>query len=334
MRSCICASCTLFLLPFNETYFIMKFINDIIRRHVATLRIIPMLAVAAVMLAACGDDDNGTSGSGSSSRQSNNANANPNTRKELRLLEFPRVKGDDNNLIIVHSTAQYGINYSIEWDCEKRAQRWTCYEMHKGNNVSNWRRYNWYSTSWNGDPFQEDPDIPAIYNVTLYDHVGDGFDRGHICASQDRMCSREVNEQTFYLSNMQPQYNAFNAGIWADMEGQVRRWNRDSFRDTLYICKGGTIDKEEQILMYSNKGLVVPKYFFMAVLCKNTEGYKAMAFWIEHTNESRKNDALSKYVISIDRLESMTGIDFFCNLPDDIEYKVERNVYPQSWGIK
>lgn len=81
-----------FLLPFNETYFIMKFINDIIRRHVATLRIIPMLAVAAVMLAACGDDDNGTSGNGSSSRQSNNANANTNTREELRLLEFPRVK--------------------------------------------------------------------------------------------------------------------------------------------------------------------------------------------------------------------------------------------------
>ena len=206
----------------------MKFINDIIRRHVATLRIIPLLAVAAVMLAACGDDDNGTSGNGSSSRQSNNANANPNTREELRLLEFPRVKGDDNNLIIVHSTAQYGINYSIEWDCQKRAQRWTCYEMHKGNNVSNWSRNNWYSTSWNGDPFQEDRDIPDMYNVTLYDHVGDGFDRGHICASQDRMCSREVNEQTFYLSNMQPQYNAFNAGIWADMEGQVRRWNRDS----------------------------------------------------------------------------------------------------------
>ena len=72
----------------------------------------------------------------------------------------------------------------------------------------------------------------------------------------------------------------------------------------------------------------------MALLCKNTEGYKAMAFWIEHKVGTDDGNALKQYVISIDELEQLTDIDFFCNLPDDVEESVEKNVYPMSWGFK
>ena len=279
----------------------------------------------------CGDDDN--TDSSSATTQVTNFNKNPEKNENYLRLEFPKIKDDNNNLIVVHSTQQYGVNYSIEWDCKKRAQRWTCYAMYAKNSVVNWSRGRWNNTEWNGDPFQEDPDIPASYNVTLYDHVGDGFDRGHICPSQDRLCSREANEQTFYLSNMHPQYNAFNTGVWEKMEQKVRSWNTNQFRDTLYICKGGTIDKNEQVLMISNKGLIVPKYFFMAVLCKNSQGYKTIGFLVEHTNTTYNNQPLSNYVVSIDQLEQFTGIDFFCNLPDEIENKVEKNVTNVIWGL-
>lgn len=284
-----------------------------------------------VFFCSCGDDDN--TDSSSAIPQVTNFNKNSEKNENYLRLEFPKIKDDNNNLIVVHSTQQYGVNYSIEWDCKKRAQRWTCYAMYAKNSVVNWSRGRWNNTEWNGDPFQEDPDIPASYNVTLYDHVGDGFDRGHICPSQDRLCSREANEQTFYLSNMHPQYNAFNTGVWEKMEQKVRSWNTNQFRDTLYICKGGTIDKNEQVLMISNKGLIVPKYFFMAVLCKNSQGYKAIGFLVEHTNTTYNNQPLSNYVVSIDQLEQFTGIDFFCNLPDEIENKVEKNVTNVIWGL-
>jgi endonuclease G len=55
---------------------------------------------------------------------------------------------------------------------------------------------------------------------------------------------------------------------------------------------------------------------------------------VEHLNEDRKNDSLIQYVVSIDELERLTGIDFFCNLPDDIEETAERMVFPNSWGLK
>ena len=47
----------------------------------------------------------------------------------------------------------------------------------------------------------------------------------------------------------------------------------------------------------------------------------------------RDGDKLSKYAISIDELERRTSIDFFCNLPDDIENEVEAAFSPNAWGF-
>jgi endonuclease G len=292
-------------------------------------KIIYLFFIPFVVISCGNDDDNSTS-----NETSTNANANIATSTNVvRRLEFPHLsKG--NNIVLVHTTSEYGINYSVEWDCIKKSQRWTVYEMYNSNSVSNWKRSDWYDTEWNGDPFQEDPNLPVGYRTTLDMYRGSGYNRGHLCPSADRLENQEANEQTFYLSNMQPQKYNFNGKLWAVMEQQVRNWNKASFRDTLYVVKGGTIDKANQVLGYTASGLLIPKYFFMAILCKNTEGYKALAFWAEHIDEDHSSDALVNYAISIDKLESLTGIDFFCNLPDDIENKVEANTYPASWGLK
>ena len=99
----------------------------------------------------------------------------------------------------------------------------------------------------------------------------------------------------------------------------------------MYVCKGGTIGDELNIIERVKGQLIVPKYFYMAILYKNSEGYKALAFWALNENVDRSKDDLKKYVISIDKLEELTGIDFFCNLPDDVENKVEAATYTQSW---
>ena len=79
--------------------------------------------------------------------------------------------------------------------------------------------------------------------------------------------------------------------------------------------------------------LIVPKYFFMALLEKNANGYKALAFWTEHLNHTVPNAHLADYAITIDALEEKTGIDFFCNLPDDTEDKVEKSLSLISWAL-
>ena len=246
---------------------------------------------------------------------------------ELSRLEVPHVMGG-NSQTLVHSVAGYGVNMIIEWDRSLRSQRWTCYQMHAANIATNWARNN-----WDQEPFQPDPMLEEGVRTELIDYRGTGFDRGHILPSADRLNSQEANEQTFYLSNMQPQYHVFNSGIWEKMENFVRNKGKDAnFRDILYICKGGTIDNALQRLPNTNTGLIVPKYFFMAMLCEKGNGYKAMAFWVEHKQEAQ-DGTLRTYAVSIDQLEALTGIDFFCNLPDDIEDKVEASVAFSEWGL-
>ena len=289
-----------------------------------------MFAVA-LMFSSCGSDNED---SDTSSTRNDNVNVvTASMPAEITRLEFPKVKGG-NNLVIVHratlnsKTGETGVNYSLEWDCGKKSQRWSCYEMYRGITATNTNRYY-------GDPqYPQDESVPEAYRFTSDPYWGTGYNHGHICPSADRLGSSEANYQTFFLSNMQPQVSGFNAGIWESMEKQVRIWNRNDFRDTLYVCKGGTIDNSDQIITTTANGLIVPKYYFMAILCKNSLGYKAIGLWAEH--KSNNDDVVANYVVSIDQLEQLTGIDFFCNLPDGIEKSVEGlsvDNIKRVWGL-
>lgn len=84
-----------------------------------------------------------------------------------------------------------------------------------------WRcRTKRYESSSNQYPF--DPLLPEAVSPAKDYYRRSGYDHGHICPSADRLCTREANIQTFYLTNMQPQIHAFNTGVWEEMETKVR----------------------------------------------------------------------------------------------------------------
>ncbi len=259
-------------------------------------------------------------------------------------LEVPAVK--DHSMFIVHTTKKYGVTYTEEWDKEQKTQRWAAYSITDLNAVSYWSRKNWVGTIWkgayyDGDPFQEDSVIPMMYRTRLADYYNSGFTRGHIVNSADRVMSQHSNGQTFYLSNMQPQLYNFNSGIWLSMENwlHILGFNKQK-RKVLYIAKGGTTTPTESVPspLFSKTELEgrinipVPRYFWMAILLldKNDQ-YHGIAFWAEHKNNKATN--IKDYTISIDELEARTGIDFFPNLPDDVEAEVEaaRNLSDWNW---
>ena len=76
------------------------------------------------------------------------------------------------------------------------------------------------------DAWAVDPLLPVEMQVDNSWHTNDGFDRGHLCASDDRVFSSEANKQTFYFSNLSPQFNSFNGGYWVTFEQLVNSWVR------------------------------------------------------------------------------------------------------------
>ena len=290
------------------------------------------------------ENTNGNSGS-----QNGGSNEENNISTFSKNLEMPRLDANTGDVYAHYVTykGQKVLNFVVDWHKEKLHSRWIAFQFTNTTAAQNWNRNNWDNTEWGGDPFQPDPLIPANERTDQYSYKGSGYNRGHLLASADRLFSKEGNEQTFYMSNMSPQQSRFNSDDWSDLENLVRNWGRNSsFRDTLFVVKGGTI-RDNQILKYINNAsydavegqkIAVPKYYFMALLCKKYTGgqntYKAIGFWVEHKSYGGK-PILSTWVVSIDQLEEHTGIDFFCNLKDNIENAVESNYNIGEWpGLK
>ncbi len=305
-----------------------------------------VLLAAALSLVACSGSDSDSSNGGSSSANANRNIVSGNLPAEVTRTEFPKVKGGSDNTIIVHSTSQYGVNFCTEFDLAKKSQRWSCYAVYKTNNVTGWDRkkwetgVTWQGKTWYGDPFQTDPAIPESAQPSTSEFGSSGYQRGHIVASADRICNQDVNGQTFYMTNMQPMIRNFNEKIWATIEKKIRGFATSYVKtesDTMFVCKGGTIDNADQIIGYTTNHFIVPKYFFAAILLKTTKGNKALGFYIEHKAWS-DNTSLIPHVVNIAKLEELTGIDFFCNLPDSEEKAVENRQLDSSylknqWGI-
>lgn len=256
-------------------------------------------------------------------------------RAALMRLEFPMTKNDGSSRVVLHEarlndvSGETGINYSTEWDMTIHAQRWSCYQMYASLLEIN--------TSRTGSSYPNDFFLPVEYRFDKDPYKSSGYDHGHICPSADRLASEESNAQTFFMTNMQPQTHSFNAGIWSRMEDQVRNWA--SAFDTLYVCKGGTIDQTANIITYltsETDTIPVPKYFFMAILGKRDQSYQAIGFWVEHKDGITAKTPLTDFVVNISQLEQYTGIDFFHNLPDETEQAVEMQAVEDvknAWGF-
>ena len=270
-----------------------------------------LLSLLCISFCACDKDEN------------NNSN-----NFATGIVELPALRNGANDVFVTHYTTFNGqkvTSFSMEYDKSKKHSRWIAFRFDNQTKQQN--------VSRSDEPFDADPAIGSQYQRVQADFGKQGYDRGHLCASADRLYSREVNEQTFYYTNMSPQRNKFNTGIWLTLEGQVQSWGRScTSSDTLYVVKGGTIDKEDQIRGYISNDLSkpIPKYYYMALLFKKGDSFKAIAFWMEHT-DTPKSTKLVDYALSIDELEEKTGIDFFPSLNDNLENALEATYSTKAW---
>lgn len=246
------------------------------------------------------------------------------------MLEIPALKGGSMNQFITHTTKRNGKDYptySLEYSYKYKHSYWIAYRFDNttGGNVGR------------NEAYKPDPELPSQYAAKHNDYTNSGYTRGHLCASSDRQYSKEANQQTFYMSNISPQSgNGFNqsGSAWNTGEDKVQAWGYNISRstDTLYVVKGETIG-EGMIKGYIKNEIAIPKYFFMAVLFRSGDNYKAIGFYMPHENlkdDPDKKDP-KKYLMSIDALEQETGIDFFHNLPDNIENTVEATYNVNDW---
>ena len=227
-------------------------------------------------------------------------------------LELPAFEQNDGFFFGTHSMdgdayvskEKSGVrNWSFYYDYAAYVSWWVAYPLNRGLRGSGSRSDSWQAT---------DPLLPASAVCDVTSTYGGGWTRGHQIPSADRL-DYAANVSTFYPTNMTPQDYDLNSGIWAHLEDQVRNWSFSS--DTLYVCTGADIRKSTS-LSGSNTGhrAKVPTHYYKALLRKRGSDYSAVGYYMPHTSSIAGED-FQDYVYSISELESLTGIDFFVNLP-------------------
>ncbi len=172
--------------------------------------------------------------------------------------------------------------------------------------------------------FNPDPKVKTG-SALFSDYTRSGYDRGHLAPAADFKHSYEQMRETFYMSNISPQDRDFNAGIWNDLEKLVRAWAYKY--EKIYVVTGPVLKPGLKTIGKVNK-VAVPEQFYKVVLYAEPPYVKGIAFLL---NNEPSTMPLSKAAVSIDSVESLTRIDFFPLLPDDIEDKVEMKSNPGEW---
>ena len=254
--------------------------------------------------------------------------------------ELPTQKTSNDIYVTSHLLGDNRRNYTVCYSREQRAPLWVAAPVHRAYKGDVKRV----------DNYDFDPTLPVNIQITLNRSYGD-YTRGHMLGSGERTATREMNNQTFYVTNIAPQLReGFNerGGAWNNLEYFV---DRQLCADTLYVVTGAIYDDftapdgtnikaRTTVNKNDNKRVGVPTAYYKALLrtksgrtgksvveCKASE-LKCAAFIVAHRSDSGHKPT-AEDMISIKELERLTGVNFFANVPNAPESKAEA----KDWGL-
>ena len=174
-----------------------------------------------------------------------------------------------------------------------------------------------------GDDFRPDPDVPTG-SATPQDYTRSGYDRGHLAPAADMSFSVKTMSESFFMSNMSPQAPQFNRGIWSKLEKQVRHFATKEKR--IVVVTGPILPAEKTITIGANK-VTVPQYYYK-VIYDTTPPEKMIAFVLPNKGS---NADLRTFVVTVDRVEELTGLNFFSTVPQPKQEQLERTITVENW---
>ena len=205
-------------------------------------------------------------------------------------------------------------SYSLSYNKDTRCPNWVAWHLTAEHADGSLKRHN---------SFREDEDVPRP-RATLDDYKRSGWSRGHMCPAGDNKWDEQAMEESFLLTNVCPQDERLNSGVWNRIEMDCRQWAR-KYGEVFIVC-GPVLLKREHETIGKNR-VVVPEAFFKVVLCMKDKP-KAIGFVIRNNEGKKKRDM---FVNSVDEVERITGYDFFPALPDEVENVIEAKADIKEW---
>lgn len=168
------------------------------------------------------------------------------------------------------------------------------------------------------------------------------YDRGHMCMKEIayRM-GANADWNTHTLLNACPQRDILNRKIWLNLEDMTQKW-ADKFNNVWIIC-GPIIYGKKPSKFLGEKGefqVAIPDAFFKVVVKNSANKDKPDLLAFIYPQEPKGKDwprvgkkyDHKQFLVSVDEIEKITGLDFLTVLPDTVEEGVESQKVDKIWA--
>jgi endonuclease G len=157
----------------------------------------------------------------------------------------------------------------------------------------------------------------------IYRQDRTGFDRGHVAPHASlNPFGLEAVKESYYVTNATPQHTNLNQGFWKWLEDSTRAWAGDG--DTVWVVTGPVFYPGVENDRAKQGGRIpVPHAYFQAVVRMNRSGAfrtpEAQAFLVPHSADGYAWAEAESFLVAIDSIEKVTGLDLFPLLPEALE---------------
>ena len=210
------------------------------------------------------------------------------------------------------------IGYQVSYNSDWHLPNWAAYQLTAEEVAGEEARSN---------KFLPDPLVDGDPVLTS-DYTHSGFDRGHMAPAADMKWSPLAMRESFYMTNICPQNHSNNAGDWKDLEELVR--DLATTYGNIYLACGPVVSDTSNTIGTIRR-IVVPESFYKVLLRQKADGsWTSIGFVMPNAAGNRP---LMTYMLPVDSVENMVGVDFFPLLPDSIENAVESDYTISDWVV-
>ncbi len=229
---------------------------------------------------------------------------------ELRFTTNDLLPISTTNTIVKHNY------YSLSYNEIYEQAEWVAYELKKDYIKNN---------NFKRPYFIEDAKVKTG-SADWRNYKNSNYDKGHLCPAGDMEFSMSAYNDTFLTSNIAPQDKKFNNGIWNRLEQKVRYWAVKE--NGVYVVTGGVLNNSLKTI--GKEKVAVPQYFYKILMNRSGNRVKMIGFLMPN---QPSDEPLYKFVVSVDAIEKLTGINFFPQLEDRLENQLEANKDYKDWSF-
>jgi endonuclease G len=235
---------------------------------------------------------------------------------KMSYMGVPITQNNWQNL--THTLRNEG--YMLGYSERLKNPLWVIYKV--TNNKKKYAKRPHFSADWR-----------SLSYITTDDYKYSGFNRGHLAPNYiiASRYGKQAQKETFLMTNISPQKPKFNQKIWQRLEEVSANHFSKQFK-TFWVVTGPIFTENPKKLKTTN--IAIPKAFYKIFIAPSADKNKIKSLAFIMPQSARPKDSLIKYVTSIDEVEKQTGIDFFWQLDDKAEQKLEQQQDFQPWKLK